>query len=91
MNVMGIGLPEMSVVLLIAFLVLGPGKSIEMARTVGKIVGELRRSFSDLTAAVTLEEGQEGGSPASQPTPGPDTDPASVDPASVDPASKEEK
>ena len=82
MNLMGIGLPEMSVVLLIAFLVLGPGQSIEMARTVGKIVGELRRSFSDLTAALTLEEGQERGSPASQPRPGPDADPASVDPAS---------
>ena len=77
MNLMGIGLPEMAAVFLIAFLVLGPGKSIEMARTVGKIVGELRRSFSDLTAAVTLEEGQERGSPASQPTPGPDADPAS--------------
>ena len=77
MNLMGMGLPEMAVVLLIAFLVLGPGKSIEMARTVGKIVGELRRSFSELTAAVTLEEGQERESSAARPTPGPDADTAS--------------
>ena len=77
MNLMGIGLPEMAVVLLIAFLVLGPGKSIEMARTVGKIVGELRRSFNDLAAAVTLEEGQERVSPPVRPAPGPDADPAS--------------
>ncbi len=77
MNLMGMGLPEMAVVLLIAFLVLGPGRSIEMARSVGKIVGELRRSFNDLAAAVTLEERQERGSPAARPTPDPDADPAS--------------
>ena len=90
MNLMGMGMPEMAVVLLIAFLVLGPGKSIEMARTVGKIVGELRRSFNDLAAAVTLEEGQERGSPAAGPPPQADADPASADPASADPATKEE-
>ena len=82
MNLMGMGLPEMAVVLLIAFMVLGPGKSIEMARTVGKIVGELRRTFSDLAAAVTLEEVQDRESPAARPTSGPDADPASADPAS---------
>ena len=77
MNLMGMGLPEIAVVLLIAFLVLGPGKSIETARTLGKMVGELRRSFNDLAAAVTLEEGQGRGSPPARPTPGPDADPAS--------------
>ncbi len=82
MNLMGMGLPEMAVVLLIAFLVLGPGKSIDMARSVGKIVGELRRSFNDLAAAVTLEERQERGSPAAGPPPEADADPASADPAS---------
>ncbi len=82
MNLMGMGLPEMAVVLLIAFLVLGPGKSIEMARSVGKIVGELRRSFNDLAAAVTLEERQERGSPPAGPPPEADADPAAADPAS---------
>ena len=84
MNLMGMGLPEMAVVLLIAFLVLGPGKSIDMARSVGKIVGELRRTFSDLAAAVTLEEGQERGSPPAGPQPQADADPGSADPASKD-------
>ena len=77
MNLMGMGLPELAVVLLIAFLVLGPGKSIETARTLGKIVGELRRTFNDLAAAVTLEEGQERGSPPPRPAPGADSDPGS--------------
>ena len=82
MNLMGMGLPEMAVVLLIAFLVLGPGRSIEMARSVGKIVGELRRSFNDLAAAVTLEERQERGSPEARPPAEPDAHAASADPAS---------
>jgi sec-independent protein translocase protein TatB len=77
MNLMGMGLPELAVVLLIAFLVLGPGKSIETARTLGKIVGELRRTFNDLAAAVTLEEGQERASPPPRPAPGADSDPGS--------------
>ena len=77
MNLMGMGLPEMAVVLLIGFLVLGPGKSIEMARTVGRVVGELRRTFNELTAAITLEEGPEQGSPTARPTRGPDADPPS--------------
>ena len=84
MNLMGMGLPEMAVVLLIAFVVLGPGKSIDMARSVGKIVGELRRTFSDLAAAVTLEEGQERGSPVAGPPPQADADPGPADTASKD-------
>ena len=82
MNLMGMGVPEIAVVLLIAFLVLGPGRSIEMARSVGKIVGELRRSFNDLAAAVTLEEGPERGSPTAGPQTGPDAISTSADPAS---------
>ena len=55
MNLMGMGIPEVGVILLVAFLVLGPGRSIDMARTAGKLLGDLRRSFSDVTRAVTIE------------------------------------
>lgn len=103
MNLMGMGMPEMAVVLLIAFLVLGPGKSIDMARTVGKVVGELRRTLSDLTAAVTLEEGQERRPQEARPKSGQNVEPVPVKPVSSgpfspdpvspdpDPASKEEE
>ena len=58
MNFMGIGFMELVVILLVAFLVVGPVKSIDMARRSGKVMGDLRRSFTDVTDAITAEEGQ---------------------------------
>ena len=55
MNFMGMGIPELGVIFLVAFLVLGPGRAIDMARSAGKIMGDLRRSFSDVTSAMTVE------------------------------------
>ncbi len=55
MNVMGMGIPELGVILLVAFLVLGPGRAIDMARSAGKVMGDLRRSFGDVTSAMTVE------------------------------------
>ena len=56
MNFMGMGMPEILVIMVIAFLALGPSKSIDMARTAGKVLRDLRRTFNEITAAVTLEE-----------------------------------
>ena len=50
---MGIGFLELLVIVLVAVLVLGPAKAIDMARSAGKMVGEVRRSFTDLSS--TLE------------------------------------
>ena len=58
MNVMGIGLAEAGVVLLVAFLVLGPNRSINMARTAGKVFAELRRSFTEMASAVSQQQGE---------------------------------
>ncbi len=76
MNFMGMGIPELGVILLVAFLVLGPGRSIDMARSAGKLLGDLRRSFNDVTRAVTIEadllnttEGRKQESPV-EPPPG---------------------
>ncbi|MDA0263496.1 MAG: twin-arginine translocase TatA/TatE family subunit [Chloroflexi bacterium] len=76
MNFMGMGIPELGVILLVAFLVLGPGKSIEMARNVGKVLGDLRRQFNDVTSAVSLEAMEQknlarpGSQPSSEAAPG---------------------
>ncbi len=35
MNFMGMGIMELAVIFLVSFLVLGPSKSIDMARTAG--------------------------------------------------------
>ena len=61
MNFMGMGVMELGVVLVIAFLVLGPSRSIDMARSAGKLIGDLRRSFNDVMEAVNLEQEQEKG------------------------------
>ena len=71
MNVMGMGLMELAVVLLVAFLVLGPGRSIDMARRTGRVLGDLRRTFSQVTDAISDEERQRSRPPqAQQPPPG---------------------
>ena len=56
MNLMGVGLLEIVVILLVAFLVLGPNRSIGMARTAGRLIHTLRRNFNDLAEAINLEE-----------------------------------
>ena len=65
MNIMGVGLMEVAVILLVGFLVLGPGRSIDMARRTGKVLGDLRRTFSEVTDAISQEERQR--SPGAQP------------------------
>jgi Sec-independent protein translocase protein TatA len=95
MNFMGIGSMELLVILLVAFLVVGPGRSIEMARRTGKLLGDLRRGFSDVTEAITVEERQRAHS--QQPPPGvpvrpemPDEDalPSENSPQAEDPIGK---
>ena len=56
MNFMGMGMPEIVVIMVIAFLALGPSKSIDMARTAGKVIRDLRRTFNEITAAVSLDD-----------------------------------
>ena len=66
MNIMGMGIPELGVIMLVAFLVLGPGRAIDMARSAGKIMGDLRRSFGEVTSAMTVESMEQGSSGQSQ-------------------------
>ena len=92
MNIMGMGFMELLVILLVAFLVLGPGKSIDMARRTGKVLGDLRRTFSDVTDAISVEERQRTHS--QQPPPGvpsrpevPDDESPAPPTSSADPSS----
>ena len=56
MNFMGMGIMELAVIFLVSFLVLGPSKSIDKARTAGKVIRDLRSAMSDLTSAVDLDQ-----------------------------------
>ena len=53
---MGMGLPEIAVIFVVAFLVLGPSRAITMARTAGKLVGDVKRTLGDVASAANLEQ-----------------------------------
>ena len=50
MNIMGVGGLELLVVLIVALLVLGPTRVAEYGRTLGKLIGELRRASEGVPA-----------------------------------------
>ena len=55
MDFLGIGGLEVLLILIIAVIVWGPGRMIEIGRTLGKIVRTLKKATFDLTAQVTKE------------------------------------
>ena len=44
----GIGIPELMLILVIALIVLGPERMPRMARDIGRVMGELRRTSDEL-------------------------------------------
>ena len=52
---MGIGFGELLLILIIAFLVFGPGKMIEISRSLGRTVRAFKKAASDLTSQVSKE------------------------------------
>src|SRR5262245_48079634 len=67
----GIGPSELLVILVIALLVLGPKRLPELARSLGKAMGEFRRATADITteldnARIMLEEESRAASRASR-------------------------
>ena len=77
MNFFGIGTLELLVILAVAFIALGPGKTVEVARTIGKMAREARRTFTDIMDAASVEErdGRARENPAPTTPPPPPTDP----------------
>ncbi len=73
MNVFGIGTMEMVVILLVAFIALGPGKAMDAARTIGKVVREARRTFTDVMDAASIADDDINRRNAPAATPPPDT------------------
>ncbi len=67
MDFFGIGIGEILLVLMIALIIWGPRRMVEIARTLGKLMHTLRKATSDLTATVTKEiEGGKDNSPRRQ-------------------------
>lgn len=55
MDFFGIGPFELLLVLLIAFIIFGPKRLLEMSKKAGKVIGDLTRSVSDLNEKVNEE------------------------------------
>ncbi len=55
MSILGMGSLELLVVLLLAFIILGPERMVEAARKLGKLTGELRRMTNEVTEMVQDE------------------------------------
>lgn len=55
MDFFGIGGWELLLILVIAVIVMGPGKIVGVARTLGKITHALKKASSELTSQITKE------------------------------------
>ncbi len=53
----GIGMPEMLMILAIALIVIGPKKLPDLARSIGRALGEFRRATSDIKESIQRETG----------------------------------
>ena len=59
-----IGPGELIIILVIALIVLGPGKLPDVAQSLGKSVREFRKAATDLSDAASLEPGKSPGASA---------------------------
>ena len=69
-----IGAPELIIILIIALVVLGPGRLPDVAQSLGKSVREFRKAATDIADATNLESTQTTAAstaPAATPTPAP--------------------
>ena len=55
-----IGAPELIIILIIALIVLGPGKLPDVAQSLGKSVREFRKAISDVSDALRIRTGERG-------------------------------
>ncbi len=65
MEFFGMGAGEIFLILVIALIIFGPARIVEIGRDLGKMIYNLRKATSDLTTRVTREIEEE----KNQPTP----------------------
>jgi sec-independent protein translocase protein TatA len=78
-----IGAPELIIILIIALVVLGPGRLPDVAQSLGKSVREFRKAATDIADATNLEQPASPAAPASTQTPGSAPAPTPVEPNSL--------
>lgn len=67
MNFFGVGIFEMLFVMLVALLVLGPSRMVEVSRTLGRYLRELQRATSEIPRLIDLDD-LEGKTPTGKTT-----------------------
>ncbi len=55
MDFLGMGTGEILLIIIVALIIWGPNRIVEIARTLGKVVYRLRNMTADLSTAVTKE------------------------------------
>ena len=55
MNLLNVGPWELTVILIIAILVVGPKRMVEIARTIGRVTNQLRRLSAEFTSSLQSE------------------------------------
>lgn len=55
MDFFGIGAAELILVLIVALIVMGPGKLVQISRELGKLVHTFRKASSDLSTQISRE------------------------------------
>ena len=68
-----IGAPELIIILIIALVILGPGKLPDVAQSLGKSVREFRKAATDLSDATKLEPDKPSAGLPSTTAPAPNT------------------
>jgi TatA/E family protein of Tat protein translocase len=53
----GIGMPEMLIILAVALIIFGPKRLPELAKSLGRALGEFRRATSDLKQTIETDTG----------------------------------
>lgn len=51
----GIGMPEMILILVVALLVIGPKKLPDLAKSLGRAIGEFRKAATDIKDSISAE------------------------------------
>jgi len=52
----GIGMPEMIVILAVALIVIGPKKLPDLAKSLGRALGEFRKATNELKASIAIDD-----------------------------------
>lgn len=53
----GIGMPEMLIILAVALIVIGPSKLPDLAKSLGRALGEFKKATSDLKSSLEIDQG----------------------------------